>query len=84
MIAKSICSLKPREFLPVALTKRAVSPFLYHCRKMHVKLSKATEFSVGWEKPVGFRVHETKELIQLVWKGHTKLRDIKGLLPDFI
>ena len=29
-------------------------PLPYHYSKRHVKLSKATEFSTGWEKPLGF------------------------------
>lgn len=44
---------------------------------MHVKLSKATEFSVRPEKRISFTVHETKELIQLVWEGQTELINIK-------
>lgn len=47
---------------------------------MHVKLSKATEFSVRTEKRISFTVHETKELIQLVWEGQTELINIKGSL----
>lgn len=47
---------------------------------MHVKLSKATEFSVRPEKHISFTVHETKELIQLVWEGQTELINIKGPL----
>lgn len=47
---------------------------------MHVKLSKATEFSVRPEKRISFTVHETKELIQLVWEGQTELINIKGSL----
>jgi hypothetical protein len=62
------------------LTKQGSHPLLNCYRKMHVKLSKATEFSVCPEKRISFTVHETKELIQLVWEGQTELINIKGLL----
>lgn len=57
--------------------KPAVGPFSLSLQKNACQIVKGNRIFCRLEEAYWFS--ETKELIQLVWKGHTKLRNMKGL-----
>lgn len=57
--------------------KPAVGPFSLSLQRNACQIVKGNRIFCRLEEAYWFS--ETKELIQLVWKGHTKLRNMKGL-----
>lgn len=57
--------------------KPAVGPFSLSLQRNACQIVKGNR--IFWRLEEAYWFSETKELIQLVWKGHTKLRNMKGL-----